>query len=125
MDVFIHITKAAARKLWAAGKPITLCPSKLRPGGPFASDMTVFPDDRTFDQVDNEFTYYNCSWEAGYYPRFYIRRSSVAALIVAVHLDQHTPIESFIDSRPDDLTDLCADLGITLAQAIAAQDELR
>jgi hypothetical protein len=45
----------------------------------------------------------------------------IVARIRAVHASQNTPIESFTDSRPDDLTDLCADLHITLEEAIAAQ----
>ena len=51
--------------------------------------------------------------------------TDTAARILALLAEQGTPLESFTDSRkPGDLDDMCADLGITLAEAQAAQVEL-
>lgn len=51
--------------------------------------------------------------------------TTATARILAVHAEQGEPIESFLDSRPADLSDLCADLGITLEQALIAQSAIR
>ena len=81
---FTRISKVAARKIFNEGRPITLCPVKLRPGYPFAPHCRVFPDlkncgfagldslNQLFDRYVNEFTFYNCNInETGYYPAFY------------------------------------------------------
>jgi len=73
---FTKITKRQARKLFADNSPIYVIAHKMRPGGPFHMGMTIFPqryheESRTFDQMINDFTYYNCSHETGYYPAYY------------------------------------------------------
>jgi len=75
---FDRITKAQARKRWETNQPIHFCPVKLRPGGPWASGITIFPEpykerEYTFEKTIIEFNWYNCQHnETGYYPAFYI-----------------------------------------------------
>ena len=71
-----RISKAKARKLWGTGPTISLCPVKLRPGGPWQSDIRYFVEEqreREFDRLVNSFVWYNCQHnETGYYPAFYL-----------------------------------------------------
>lgn len=88
-----RITKAEARKLFAQGKPVTLCPCKLYPGGPWSIGCRVFGKewieraDRLYRESDlwkgtaeatgwdlmyNEWKYYNASYETGYYAHYYV-----------------------------------------------------
>jgi hypothetical protein len=79
--MFTRINKRIARKLFEEGKPIYTIAHKLRPGYPFSMGLTIFPDEekrnnRTFDAAVNNFIYYNCSHETGYYPAFYLERTT-------------------------------------------------
>jgi len=82
---FRRITKTAARKRFEQGLNFHIIAHKMRPGFPFQMGMDVFPqfianraivsgesNQQTFDAMVNQFTYYNCSHETGYYPAFYI-----------------------------------------------------
>lgn len=83
---YVRISKRQARKLHATGANVHACPRKLRPGGPFASSMAIPSAERIregafvpegedpFDYWIKWFNHYNASWEAGYYPAFYIER---------------------------------------------------
>jgi len=74
---FRRINKRIARKWFEEGKAFYMVPHKLRPGGPFGMGMMIFPagekrEGRTFDEIVNNFVYYNCGHnEVGYYPAFY------------------------------------------------------
>lgn len=70
-----RITKWTAKKLYEMGKPILLCPVNLRPGGMWGIGCTISKEEgRTFEEILNEFEFYNCSnSETGYYTAFYIK----------------------------------------------------
>lgn len=83
---FVRISKRAAFLRWITGKRIVLCPVKLHPGYPWSPHMPMpdlahelaryTADEKTpaqlwTDRVNN-FSYYNCSHETGYYPAFYV-----------------------------------------------------
>ena len=75
--MFKRINKRLARKLFASGKSFYIIAHKMRPGGPFHMGMTIhaanaLKENWSFDQYINNFMYYNCSWETGYYPAFYL-----------------------------------------------------
>lgn len=73
-----RVSKAYAHKHWLDER-IDICPCNLRPGFPWAPNMTMHANRwedgtlrYTFAQMVNEFTYYNCTnSETGYYPSFY------------------------------------------------------
>ncbi|HEY6565143.1 MAG TPA: hypothetical protein VIY86_11635 [Pirellulaceae bacterium] len=93
MAEFKRITKAAARKLFNAGKPIYLCPHKMRPGFPWNMAALIFskgwlekatvyekhPDlwkgsveETAWDLMYNNWMFYNSNYEMGYYPAYYV-----------------------------------------------------
>ena len=67
-----RISKAAARKVYAAGLHLMLCPVGMRPGGPWCIGALVEHHDESFDSIINAFEHYNCSAKAGYYTAYYI-----------------------------------------------------
>lgn len=80
-----RVSKVAARKAWDAGKPVVFCPVKLHPFGGFRPSIQRqrdFADEEqrksygldvpTFDQVSQDFAWYNCTCETGYYPSYWI-----------------------------------------------------
>jgi hypothetical protein len=69
------INKPTARKLYNSGADVVMIPCKCRPGGAWLTGATVNKNStsRSFDDLVNEFVYYNCNYyELGYYPAFYI-----------------------------------------------------
>jgi hypothetical protein len=77
-----RINKRFARKMFQDGNPFYIVSHKMRPGGPFAMGMAVYPskhkeESRTFDQLVQDWNYYNASWETGYYPAFYVVYATV------------------------------------------------
>lgn len=75
-----RISKSIARKRYNDGEVIYLCPCNLCPGGPWSSEVAVCLTDgdgatsapSDFDTVVNRFAFYNCNFESGYYPAYYI-----------------------------------------------------
>lgn len=104
---FMRISKQAAITRFKDGKNIILCPCKVIPGGPFARHVTIYGDRldermpewkfplpvnqgplqmalhfaESFPQVwqdmINDWSYYNASNEEGTYPAFYILESDL------------------------------------------------
>ena len=71
---YYRIEKRQARRFYKTPyyKYLYFAPCKMRPdafgSGPWApSDNNVF-----FDKIVNEFEFYNCNFETGYYTAFYI-----------------------------------------------------
>lgn len=93
-----RITKREARKLFAGGTSIIiLCPHKMIPNGPFsmgcrisgkeyldkAEEYRSRPDllmwkgnllDTAWDLMYNNWSFYNSSYETGYYPAYYVEK---------------------------------------------------
>ena len=67
-----QINKTTARRLFNEGKTFIMTPSNCSVESLFS--MVVHPEwgTQTFDELYNNFCYYNCSYDTGYYPRFYI-----------------------------------------------------
>jgi hypothetical protein len=73
----VHLTrinKKRARNLFNKGVKIYLCPSNLRPIGPWFNAFDVdLSAGEAFDTILNSFEYYNCiNNETGYFTSFYI-----------------------------------------------------
>lgn len=89
---YTRISKQAARRRFNEGKNVYVIARKMRPGRPFSMGCVLYGDmfehekdnwryadipmdDRRnamFEHFLREFTWYNCSYETGYYPAFYI-----------------------------------------------------
>lgn len=85
-----RITKAEARKRFAANQALYVCPVKLHPFPPLSSAALVFGANYEPCEVDNSWkgeepytisawdvmynnwAYYNASWEAGYYASYWV-----------------------------------------------------
>ncbi len=86
-NTFTRISKAQARKRFLAGKPVYIIAAKMRPGYPFSMGMLAHPAEYIervetgldsgcpFDNMARNFTWYNCTYETGYYPAFYVEES--------------------------------------------------
>ena len=74
---FERITKADALRRYKNGSIIYLCPVKLAPGGFWWPEIPIKNDSpRRFESIINEFEYYNCDAERGYYTAYYIREGA-------------------------------------------------
>lgn len=90
-----RITKAQAKRLFAAGKPVIFCPCKMHPGRPWSMGATIHPKEhleRAEQYADghspqlwkgtlvetawalayNAWAFYNCTWETGRYAHYYV-----------------------------------------------------
>jgi len=83
---FRRINKRQARQSFVAGHPVVLCPCKLAPFGGFRPSCMVqrtvqAPEqytermaDECFDNIVKNFEWYNCNYETGYYPSYWIKQ---------------------------------------------------
>jgi len=77
---YTRIRKDVARRLFKEGKTIYLTPSNVA-----ASDSNLwikpYPINNEtgwdFDDIVNNYEYYNCCWELGYYTNFWINEEEV------------------------------------------------
>ena len=72
-----QIQKRTARKLFDAGKSIFMMPSNLMFDcvwtTPMQTDRSRLGYHKNFDSICDDFKYYNCDCERGYYIRFYVK----------------------------------------------------
>lgn len=68
-----QVNKTVAKRLYNAGHEIYLLACNLNPHSAWNNIYTANVDIRglQFDTMLNQFTYYNCGSQLGYYPRFY------------------------------------------------------
>jgi hypothetical protein len=81
MNGYTRVNKSVARKMFNEGKSLYFCPAKIIPGGSFGMGMLIDPkrwkedccegEQDAFEKACQNFAYYNCSSETGYYPAFY------------------------------------------------------
>lgn len=74
---FERVTKKTARAAYRAGLTVLWCPVNLAPFTSWGLEMPINAqnwncDNKTFDEVLNEYTFYNCNNETGKYPAYYI-----------------------------------------------------
>ena len=69
-----RVNKHRARRAFEQGERLVLCACNLRPFGPWHPEVEITDNFwRTFDQLVNEFEYYNCSHPGeGAYASFYM-----------------------------------------------------
>ena len=71
----IKINKREARKLFNNGKSFYMVSCKMRPEFAIKINDSRINAFRTFDNLINHFSYYNCDYARGYYPAFYIEEN--------------------------------------------------
>lgn len=78
---FKRINKTEARNRAANGEKIGVCACNMDPFNPYWSmcawfdpieEPEAFDGFKDFDTFVNSYTYYNCSYETGYYPAYYV-----------------------------------------------------
>lgn len=72
-----RIRKNQARKLYNEGKTIIIAPCNLNIYNPvynsiLSQTIVKIADNREFDNIINDFEWYNCNHEMGYYCSYYI-----------------------------------------------------
>jgi hypothetical protein len=70
---YTRISKAAARKAYAAGESVYMCPVFMNPDSPIFVPFRPVNDGTKFDFWVNACTYYNCNSETGKYLAFYTK----------------------------------------------------
>lgn len=70
----IKVNKATARKMYRLGYEIKLLPCKVRLDNAWVSPVAISLETHhdTFDHVVNQYEYYNCNAELGYYSAYYV-----------------------------------------------------
>lgn len=73
---WIRVDKTTARTLYKTGRyaRVHFCPVNLNPESPWELLWNPPNNDIPFDQLVNEYSYYNCDNERGRYPAFYVPR---------------------------------------------------
>lgn len=72
---YTRIHGSTARKLFEAGATVYLVPCKMNPASPWACPAGYRKkpgSGRTWAELVNMFTWYNCTAETGRYPAYYI-----------------------------------------------------
>ena len=74
--MYKKVNKTQARKLFLQKKDIYILPCKVYIGNmwikPYIANITKKVD-FDFDKLINEYEYYNCNYELGYYASYYIK----------------------------------------------------
>ena len=79
---YTRVRKDVARRLYGEGQTIYLTPSNVAASD---SNLWVKPypiqskDETNFDNIINEFEYYNCNYELGYYTNFWINEEEATS----------------------------------------------
>ena len=76
--IYTRVTKSQAKRLFNAGREVCVVPVKCQPFGPIYQGAHLKNDyisceGMTFDNIINEYIYYNCNYnELGRYPAYYM-----------------------------------------------------
>lgn len=75
----IRVNKATARKMYRSGCEIHLLPCKVRLNKVWVSPISISLESHndTFDRVVNQYEYYNCNAELGYYAHYYVTQQEI------------------------------------------------
>lgn len=70
---FGRVSRTMARKAFARGEVVYFCADKMRPDGMWSGGVPIRNTmaDKTFEQYENEFYFYNCRPETGLRIAFY------------------------------------------------------
>lgn len=82
---YTRINKRKARRLFFKGENIYVIPHKMSPEGPWGAAMEINEKilndqyayegkEKQFDTFIKHFEFYNCDYERGYYPSFYLKK---------------------------------------------------
>lgn len=89
MANFKRVTKPIARKMFYSGITIYVLPCKVNESAlncngfiqPAIFDITrnAIGQENKFDRLVNEYIYYNCNSELGYYPHYFVTETDFAS----------------------------------------------
>ena len=71
---WVRITKKQAEIRYKTNQDVYILPCNMNPDNVWQRPINMFYPGRDFDQVVNEYSYYNCDNERGKYPAYYITR---------------------------------------------------
>lgn len=75
-DGLKRVNKKTARNIFNNGGTIRICANKINPTNDFYNlFMDINQDfvlEKNFDKLINQYEYYNCNSECGYYTAFYV-----------------------------------------------------
>ncbi len=72
--MYTEITKRKAREMYNEGKVVRLMASNLNPHSYWSKPLPVCNEcGKPFEQLCNEFSYYNCTRETGKRIKFYVK----------------------------------------------------
>ena len=76
---YARVRKDVARRLFNEGRTIYLTPSNIAASDSniWVKPLAIKQGEGEFDKRVNEFEYYNCCWELGYYTNFWINEEEV------------------------------------------------
>jgi hypothetical protein len=82
----MKLTKSQARKAYDAGQTVYIIAHKLAPFTMYAFEYPATKPEpipepawdgdarASFDSVVQSYTFYNCTYETGYYPAYYVKK---------------------------------------------------
>lgn len=72
---YVRVSKAVAKRRFTEGKETYVVPCKVRIGWLWYTAPCIMSPayGDTFDSWINAFTAYNCNYELGYYPAYYVK----------------------------------------------------
>ena len=75
--MYYKVNKTIARRLYDDDREFIVVPCKCGPQSMLALTVNDFTFEKmidySFDTFINSFTYYNCNYETGYYPAYYVK----------------------------------------------------
>lgn len=75
---FRRVQKRTAKRLFNNGFTLIVVACKVSPNNEnFAFELSKNDYNTNFETSINNFTYYNCSYETGYYPAFYLKETKL------------------------------------------------
>lgn len=81
-EQYIRVSKIRAKKEFENGNNIIIVACNLNPFGFWNLGIETsinnwgfqgIPDNERFEKLVNEYTWYNCNYETGYYPAYYVK----------------------------------------------------
>lgn len=71
---YVRVNKKKARNLFNSGVPLLILPNKANPTSPWFEGCNFHKSEQNtdFDKFINEYSYYNCNNELGYYCNYYV-----------------------------------------------------
>jgi hypothetical protein len=74
-ELYKRVSKKTARRVYNEGGVVMIVAHRLNPWSIFQPAITILQDEHTFDWWVNDYQWYNCNYETGYYCAYYIKKA--------------------------------------------------